>query len=79
MLIHYFCIQISFLLSPLLLFFSLSGSDRGAPAEAMVDGDGRCSPGNGGLCIRCLPALSHHHLLQGHQEVGCHFYAFRFL
>lgn len=58
--------------SPFLNFFQ-SGRAHGALVEALVDGDGHYSAWNGGLCLSCLPPLSHHHLLQGHQEVGCHF------
>lgn len=54
------------------LFF-LSGRAHGALDEALVDGDGHYSSRNGGLCLSCLPPLSHHHLLQGHQEVGRQF------
>lgn len=35
-----------------------------------MDGDGLYSPWNCGLRLSRLPSLSHHHLLQGHQEVG---------
>lgn len=48
----------------------LSGRAHGAFGAALVDGDGLYSSWNGGLRLSCLPPLSHHHLLQGHQEVG---------
>lgn len=48
----------------------LSGRAHGAFGAALVDGDGLYSSWNGGLRLSRLPPLSHHHLLQGHQEVG---------
>lgn len=48
----------------------LSGRAHGAFGAALVDGDGLYSTWNGGLRLSRLPPLSHHHLLQGHQEVG---------
>ena len=50
----------------------LSGRAHGALSEALVDGDGHYSSWDGGLCISCLPPLSHHHLLQGYQKVRRH-------
>lgn len=47
-----------------------SGRAHGAFGAALVDGDGLYSSWNGGLRLSRLPPLSHHHLLQGHQEVG---------
>lgn len=49
---------------------SLSGRAQCALVEAQVDG--HHSAWNGGLCLSCLPPLSHHHLLQGYQEVRPH-------
>lgn len=54
-----------------LFFFSScppSGRAHGAFGAALVDG--LSSTWNGGLRLSRLPPLSHHHLLQGHQEVG---------
>lgn len=49
--------------------FPFSGRAHGAFDAALVDGGGLYSTWNGGLCLISLPPLSHHHLLQGHQEV----------
>lgn len=57
------------------LSLSLSGRAHGALVEALVDGDGHYSAWNSGLCLSGLPPLSHHHLLQGHQEVGFLFFS----
>lgn len=66
--------------SLLVLFFSPRARTHGALVASLVDGDGLYSPGNSGLCLSGVPALSHHHLLQGHQKVGIHFhYCFSFL
>lgn len=77
--ILFFCIPIS--LCPCFSFFfpSLSGKYCGALVDTLVDGDGHHSAWNSGLCLGRLPPLSHHHLLQGHQEVGCHFFSVLFL
>lgn len=48
----------------------LSGRAHGAFGAALVDGDGLYSSWHGGLRLSRLPPLSHHRLLQGHQEVG---------
>lgn len=63
------CIYTCLLLPPVFSPF-LSGRAHGAHVEALVDGDGHYSAWNGGLCLSCLPPLSHHHLLQGYQEVS---------
>lgn len=78
--IHSFLLHPNLPLPPASSFISsVSGRAHRELVDALVDGDGHHSAWDSGLCLSRLPPLSHHHLLQGHQEVGCHFFSVLFL